>query len=305
VSVFDRAVLPEVEFGAVPFWRQWLRGFSQCAFQANEVTAVFLILAVAVFSLQQAAFYLIAVLVGTAVAKVAKGVPDLLDLGLYGFNSGLFGLSMAAFFAPSPLLWVTVVVGAAVVALVTVAFSKLAPFPFLAAPFILTFWAFYPVAESVGLEKLVFDPFTDEKVFFINATFSAMGGALFAGTVISGLLFIIGVGLSNWRHAVVAFVCTLVAHIIATEWQTSAGAINAGLIGFNAVLCSIAVYSMCGQDLRLTLFGAIGATILIRLFNNLGLVPLAAGFVTMTWFIMLLGWLGPKFNGTPKEPKPA
>jgi hypothetical protein len=35
MTILGTPVLPEVELGAVPFWRQFLRGFSQCAFQAN------------------------------------------------------------------------------------------------------------------------------------------------------------------------------------------------------------------------------------------------------------------------------
>ncbi len=39
MTVLGKNVLPEAKLGTLPFWRQYLRGFSQCAFQANEITA--------------------------------------------------------------------------------------------------------------------------------------------------------------------------------------------------------------------------------------------------------------------------
>lgn len=35
MTVLGKNVLPEAKLGTLPFWRQFLRGFSQCAFQAN------------------------------------------------------------------------------------------------------------------------------------------------------------------------------------------------------------------------------------------------------------------------------
>ena len=112
--------------------RQVLRGFSQCAFQANEIAGALFVVAVAVSNWRMAAFYVIAVVVGTLVARLLRGVGELLDLGLYGFNSGLIGLALGNFFQPEPILWLWVVVFAAVAAALTVAMSKWVPFPFLA-----------------------------------------------------------------------------------------------------------------------------------------------------------------------------
>jgi urea transporter len=298
MSIFGNVVLPDPGFGKVPLWRQLLRGVSQLCFQANEITALFLIAAVAVYSWKSALYLIIAVIVGTLVARLVGAVPDLLDLGLYGFNSGLIGLALGAFFAPAPILWAMVAVMAGIVSAVTVAASRWLPFPFLAAPFIVCFWILWPLSDSVGLTKVEFAPFAEATVSWLPSIFAALGSALFAGVVLSGVLFLVGLALSNWRHAIVAVVGVIAAHWIADQGQVPGEAINSGLIGFNAVLCSIAVYSLLGEDLRLTLFGAIGATLLLRVFNLLGLVPLAAGFVTMTWMLMLLAWFNPIFRGT-------
>jgi urea transporter len=91
------------------------------------------------------------VVVGTLAVRVLNGMGELLDLGLYGFNLGLVGLALGNFFQPEPMLRLWVVVFALLAAAVTVAWSKWIPVPFLAAPFILSFWAAWLLAEPLGL----------------------------------------------------------------------------------------------------------------------------------------------------------
>src|SRR5579864_7491548 len=99
-----------------PFWRQALRGCSQCAFQSNEITGALFILAVAVFNWRMAVFFAVSVVLGTITAGLLRGNGELLDLGLFGFNSGLMGLALANFFQPELMLWVWMVVFASVTA---------------------------------------------------------------------------------------------------------------------------------------------------------------------------------------------
>jgi len=94
--------------------RQILCGFSQCAFQANEVAGLLFIAAVAVFSWRMAIFYVVSGVVGTLIAKALRGDKGLLGLGLYGFNSALMGLALGDFFKPSPAVWLWMPIFAAV-----------------------------------------------------------------------------------------------------------------------------------------------------------------------------------------------
>ena len=73
----------------------------------------------------------------------------------------------------------------------------------------------------------------------------------------------------------------------------------ASLAGLNAVLCSVAVYALCGGDLRVALLGAVVASAVLRMFAMAGLVPLAAGFVLVTWMVMALGWLQRRYFDAP------
>ena len=163
MTVLGRSVLPDVALGSVPFWRQYLRGFSQCAFQANEVTGLIFVIAVATYNWRMAVFYVLSVLIATLIARLLKADRTLTDLGLFGFNSGLMGLAMGNFYEPNTALWVWVGVLAVVAALIAIAMGKWLPIPFLAAPFILTFWAMWFIADArPELVKLNLGPWPDQ-----------------------------------------------------------------------------------------------------------------------------------------------
>lgn len=291
-------ILPEVDLSRMPFCRQVLRGFSQCAFQANELTALFFIAGAMLFNWRMGVAYVVSVVIATAVARLLRGIPDLLGLGLYGFNSGLMGLALANFFVPGTALWCWVPVLAAVVAAVTVVMARWMKFPFLAAPFISMFWIIWPLAESMGLQKVDLGAFPDSPVALVQATIAALGATLFASGPFAGLLFLAGVLVSNWRHAVVALIGALLAASLAAFVGTKGTAINSGFIGFNAVLGAVATYALVAADLRLAALAALFSTWIFGFFaRNLPAPALASGFVLTVWLILLLGWLNPRFSG--------
>jgi urea transporter len=262
------------------FLRPVLHGFSQCAFQANAIAGLLFVVAVAVSSWRMAAFYVIAVVVGTLVARLLGGIGELFDLGLYGFNSGLIGLALGNFFQPAPILWLWVVVFAALAATLTVVMSKWVPFPFLAAPFLLTFWLIWPLAQTLGLSAIDFGAFPAMPVDWLKSVIAALGSALFVPTLLSGVIFLVGIAVSNWRDALVAVVGALLANALAVQAGALGGAVNFGFIGFNGVLAALAAYVIVAPDLRLVVLGSVLATWLASYVYRGAPVPvLASGFV--------------------------
>ena len=289
----------------VSFCRQILRGLSQCAFQANEIAGALFVVAVAVFNWRMAILFVASVVLGTLVARLLKGIGALTDLGLYGLNCGVMGLALGNFFQPSPALWVVAAVLAMAAAAVTVAMSKWVPFPFLAAPFILLFWLMWPFAESFGLSKVDFGAFPAMPVAWGSGiSLTTIGSAFFSGTKLSGIIFLAGIAISNWRHALVAVIGAAVANALADQAGVAGGLINAGLVGFNGVLAALAAYAIVAADLRLAVLGSLLATwFLSYVARNAPVPSLASGFVLAIWFILLLGWLNPRFAGKQPEPK--
>jgi urea transporter len=308
MSVLGLEVLPDVTDHPVPLWRQCLRGLSNCAFQTNEITGLIFVVAVGLYSWHMAIYYVVSVIVATVVARLAKGVRHLytdlmgvfLDIGLLGFNAALMGLALGNFFVKGTALYIAVVVLAVVVEIVNLALAKWLPIPFLAAPFIATFWVFWPISSHVGVHAIPLGDFPDEPVHFIQATFFSMGSTLFSPKIIAGVLFLVGVLVANWRHAVVAAMSAMVAVALAQHVHVVGGAVNTGFIGFNAVLAGVATYALVAEDLRVALLGALLGTWIFSFVTRNAPVPaLASGFVLAVWAILLLGWINPRFVGQP------
>jgi len=302
MKVFGQQVLPDVAPQDAPILRQILRGYSQCAFQANELTALFFIAAVSLYNWQMAMFYVISVIIATFVARAMNADKVLLGLGLFGFNAGLMGLALGNFFVLTTTLWFWVPILAAIVTVIAVLLSRHLPFPFLAAPFILMFWVIWPLTDVMGIQPVDLGDFPEGHVAIVKAIVSALGSTLFAPSLIVGVLFFIGLAISDWRHAIVAVIGAALAATVASYVGITAGeAINSGFIGFNAVLAAIAAYALVGQDLRQACLAAFFATWFFSMVNRYWPMPaLASGFVLSVWLIMLLSYFNPLFTGATK-----
>ena len=106
--------------------------------------------AAALFNWRMAIFYVVSVVIATVTARLLNGDRVLLDLGLFGFNSGLMGLALGNFFNPTShsgsrcwcwpwssrprrSRW-----------------RRHLPIPFLAAPFIGMFWLMWLLADNIS-----------------------------------------------------------------------------------------------------------------------------------------------------------
>jgi urea transporter len=199
------------------------------------------------------------------------------------------------------------VVFAIIAAVVTVAWSKWIPVPFLAAPFILSFWAAWLLAEHLGITKVAFDPFPEAPVVLGPSVLMALGSALFIPSILSAAIFVVGIAVSSWRHALIAAFGAFIANALALRGHAVGGAINFGFMGFNGVLAAIAAYVIVAADLRFVLLGSLLATWLASyVYRDLVAVPvLASGFVLAIWVMLFLDWLNPRFAAKAPEPKTA
>ena len=107
--------------------------------------------------------------------------------------------------------------------------GKWLPIPFLAAPFILTFWVLWFFADTrPELVKLDLGPWPVEDVRWGTAAVGCVGLHIVCPVVITGVLFFVGVLVSNWRHAVIALLAALIAVSIAAHVGVAGGAVNTG-----------------------------------------------------------------------------
>lgn len=120
----------------------------------------------------------------------------------------------------------------------------------------------------------------------------------------TGLLFIIGIGLSSPLALTGAVIATLSALIVAWLLRYNPDSINSGLYGFNAALVGIAVFFFLPVSfwscVLLICGGALSAVIMHFMLTRTPRIPtFTAPFIITTWLIMLIiemtGMVNPTF----------
>ena len=292
--------------GQVPYWRLVLRGCSQMCFQSNELTGLFFLLAVLVASPISAAYLLVAGIMAPAGRMLLGDRGAVLSTGLPGLNPCLIALAIPAFFHTGWAdvgMWVVLVVCVAIALVMVSIFLAILPFPILVLPFLIIFWALYALAPDLAvLRPIEFGAFAPATFHPLKAVLLSLGQGLFSPAILSGLLFATGVLLSNWRHGMLAIFGAIIGTVVAYYYRdVDPASVDQGLYGFNGVLTAVAVFVFCGGKLRLSILGALLATIMMPAIADLGVQTLSAPFVFTTWLMLGLGWIEDNWFDVKKE----
>ena len=289
-------IFPPLEDGELPFYRIVLRGISQLCLQTNELTGLFFLAAVFIASPIASAYLLVAAILGPLGRILIGERREVLATGLPALNPCLIALSLPVFFHTGwtdITMWTVLLVCIASAVLLVRLFLRILPFPIIALPFLIIFWILWAIEPHVSfLQPSELHLAAYHTFHPILAVLYSLGQAIFSATLWSGVLFLIGVLLSNWRHGVVALLGAVIGTFVAYYYSNVAPeSANLGLYGFNGVLAAVAVFVTCQGKLRLSILGALLATIFIPLIADFGVQTLSAPFVFTTWLMILLGWV--------------
>lgn len=263
-----------------------------------------LLAAVLIVSSLAATYFLVAAVLAPAGRMLLGQRGPALAAGLPGLNPCLTALALPAFFQTgwSDLGMWLVLIGcvAATVVLVHVLVAVL-PVPILTLPFLIVFWTVYALAPySAVLQAKPPSRAVPADFQLIVATLSSLGEVVFAPSVWSGLLVVAGILVSNWRHGAVAVLGGVIGASVSYYYHSAdpAGS-DLGLYGFNGVVTAIAVYVLCGSDVRLAILGALVATIMLPAITQLGIPAMTAPLVLSTWLLLAIGWLDRRWFAPP------
>ncbi|MEZ4548530.1 MAG: urea transporter [Thermodesulfobacteriota bacterium] len=289
-------IFPPLEDGKLPFYRIVLRGISQLCLQTNELTGLFFLAAVFIASPIASAYLLVAAILGPLGRILIGERREVLATGLPALNPCLIALSIPVFFNTGWTnigMWVVLILCIASAVLLVRLFLRIFSFPIIALPFLIIFWILWAIEPHVSfLQPSELHLAAYHTFHPVVAVLYSLGQAIFSATLWSGVLFLIGVLLSNWRHGVVALLGAVIGTFVAYYYSNVAPeSANLGLYGFNGVLAAVAVFVTCQGKLRLSILGALLATIFIPLIADFGVQTLSAPFVFTTWLMILLGWV--------------
>ncbi len=293
-----------------------LRGVGQVMFQDNPLSGALFFAAIVWGSIaagvpQVAICGAIAVVVATLTARVLRVDEAMLHSGLYGFNGVLVGLALATFIAPGPLLWLYVVLGAAISVVTmsaTASALKALGLPTLTFPFVIVTWllllASYGFAglggEALPAEEVIapyesFDPTQLGVGDFLQAALLSISQVFLKASIVAALLFLAGLAVNSVAAAVAAiggaFLAVVTAHLLGAESDLITG----GLLGFSPVLTAVALGTVFHPPgWRVAAYAALGTvfTVIAQAAFNVALTPLAipaltGPFVLVTWLFLL------------------
>lgn len=263
------------------------RGLGQVMFQNNAVSGLLMLVGIACNSWLLALLALLGNFVGTVTAFFSGYSKEDIEDGLYGFNGTLVGIAVGVFMEPGVASLLLLVAGSMLSTWIARVFAYQKLLPGFTAPFILAVWllqalcrGWFPslLSSSVMPEETAADWF---RAFSLN-----IGQVMFqGGTVLSGLFFLAGILLNSRVHALYTVWGALLPLVMVWMVGSDYAAFNAGLLGYNAVLCAIALgdRSWAGAawaTLSVTL------SVLLQVWGmSLGMTTLTAPFVVSVWIV--------------------
>lgn len=265
------------------------RGIGQVMFQDHALSGLLMLTGIAIHSWQMALLAIGGNLIGTLTAYVSGYNQDDIRHGLYGFNGTLVGIAAGVFLQLSPVTLLLAALAACVSTWITRAFNAQHRLPGFTAPFILATWMLLGICTYYLPETLITSDGTSEPsagTIYFQAFCLGIGQVMFQDHILTGLLFGIGILIYSRTAAFYTALGALLPLPLATLYGLDPNVINMGLMGYNGVLCAIAL-----GDTRWSSFGWVSASVCLSVVlqiigMNLHITTLTAPFVLSVWMIL-------------------
>lgn len=289
------------------------RGIGQVMFQDSMWTGI-LFLAGIFWGAYEEGFPLVAwgALVGVLVSTLTGYILHLPDQkganGLWGFNGVLVGCAFPTFLANTPQMWIAMIICSAMTTFTRTGMDNIlrrwnmSSFTF---PFVFCTWIFllsarlfdgFPAVNmgtpefAHGHAEALTYGFGDLVVYWLNG----ISQVFLIKSWVTGLFFLAGIAVSNWRAAMWGAIGSAISLFIAMAWHGPGQDIANGLYGFSGVLTAIALgATYCNSSWRSTLWAIIGTVITVFIqaamnafFAPMGLPTLTGPFCVATWIFL-------------------
>lgn len=228
-------------FKKLPFLDNILKGIGQIMLQENRWTGLLFLIGIFMGSWQCGVAVLISTAAGTFTAMTLKYDKSQINAGLYGFSAALVGVALAFLFDTTILIWVLIILGGALAAVIQHFFiQKKIPvftFPFIVITWILVFalhhFTHIPPSAMLGAEVI------PTKYDDLLTCTNGFGEVIFQGGVLSGIIFFLAVFISSPVAALYGLAASILGAVL-SQWNGEpVKEIHMGLFGFNAVLSAI------------------------------------------------------------------
>lgn len=299
----------------IQYFLSVLRGIGQACFCGSPITGALVLVGVGYSSWQAAAYFFLGAAASTLVAMAFGAPKEYVKIGLFGFAGGFAGVTIGTFLmmhvphTPGELL-IMLVLSSVLVVPVTMAYAILFAklnLSSLAMPVITIVWLLLAgflhgdvvnhVAAAASHEAAaaaaVAAPYTWET--FVYGTLSAFGQLFMHGNPVTGAFILLGILAYSRIMGVVAVLACLFT--IGVDWFVGfpTTRIADGELLFNSFLTAMALAGfflyLDWRSLGMAFLGALLAQWVyiaaVVFLKPLGVPAMPAGFVLVTWIIVL------------------
>jgi urea transporter len=265
------------------------RGIGQVMFQNNALSGLLMLIGIFLNSWQMGVLAVSGNIISTLTAHFSGYGRDDIKNGLYGFNGTLVGIAVGVFMELSIGSLLLMAVASCVSTWISRLFSFQRSLPGFTAPFILSVWMLLGFCIWIMPDILLVSDAVNDTTQGINyfQTFSfGIGQVMFQGNIWTGLLFLAGILVNSRTAAFYTVIGALLPLPLAILLGIDAETLNMGLMGYNGVLCAIALGDRALKSLVWASCSVLLSTLLQIIGMNLEITTLTAPFVVSVWVIM-------------------
>lgn len=261
------------------------RGMGQVMFQNNVYSGILFFAGIFYNSWILGLAALFGTVISTVTAMILKYPEEDIQNGLYGFNGALTGIAMLFYFGFNPVTIVALIIGAVCSSLLMHGVKKLIP-PFT-APFVVVTWVLIILLLFVFHSKLITGVESpSERLSILAATTNGFGQVMFQKNMITGLFFLFAILINSRLFALYSLYASLLGLLLGWLLSVPLTALNGGLMGYNGILCAIALAGTKRGNFKWVSLAVILSVLLNIGFNKMGMIALTAPFVLSTWIVL-------------------
>lgn len=265
------------------------RGIGQVMFQNNALSGLLMLIGIFLNSWQMGILAVSGNIISTLTAYFSGYGRDDIKDGLYGFNGTLVGIAVGVFMELSLGSLLLMVVSSCISTWIVRLFNLQRSLPGFTAPFILSVWGLLGFCIWIMPDMLLVSDAVNNTTQGINyfQTFSfGIGQVMFQGNIWTGLLFLVSILVNSRTAAFYTVLGALLPIPFAVLLGIDSETLNMGLMGYNGVLCAIALGDKSWEGLVWASCSVLLSVILQIIGMNLGITTLTAPFVVSVWIIM-------------------
>lgn len=269
------------------FIQSILRGIGQVMFQNNMYSGLLFLVGIFINSWLLGLAALLGTSISTVTAHVLGYSKGDIQNGLYGFNGTLTGIAILCFFELNYITGLALILGAILSTVLMYFLKKILP-PFT-APFVLATWiVLYSLMFVFNLTLLSSSTPLNTNFNILYASGHGFGQVMFQEYVITGLFFVLAIFVNNRLMAIYAIYASILGALTGWVLDEPISKINAGLMGYNAILCAIAVAGKNWRDFLWITIAIILSTLINIRLGVTELITLTAPFVLATWSVLIV-----------------